>query len=164
MATAVQISVEEYLRTNYRPDREFLDGEVVERSMPNSLHAPVPIKLGHFFYSLNRDLYAATELRMQVEPGRYRVADFALYSDTPTEKCPSAPGLVIAEVLSPDDRSGSVHDKLMEYERWGVSHIWLVDPEAKRLFVFKNGSLHLVNGYSVPELDCELQSSDILPT
>ena len=33
MATAIIISLTEYLNTSYRPDREYLDGEIVERNM-----------------------------------------------------------------------------------------------------------------------------------
>ena len=33
MATATGISLAEYLATDYRPDREYLDGEVVETEM-----------------------------------------------------------------------------------------------------------------------------------
>jgi hypothetical protein len=33
MANATQISVTEYLQTSYRPDREYVDGEVRERNV-----------------------------------------------------------------------------------------------------------------------------------
>jgi hypothetical protein len=39
MATSVLISIEEHLNTSYRPDRESIDGEVVERNMGKWQHA-----------------------------------------------------------------------------------------------------------------------------
>lgn len=33
MSTSVLISIDEFLKTSYRPDREYIDGEVVERNM-----------------------------------------------------------------------------------------------------------------------------------
>jgi hypothetical protein len=39
MASRTLISVEEYLRTSYRPDCEYVDGEVLERNMGEKSHA-----------------------------------------------------------------------------------------------------------------------------
>lgn len=39
MATAVLISLVEYLRTSYRPDCDYLDGEVVERNFGEFDHS-----------------------------------------------------------------------------------------------------------------------------
>ena len=113
MEAATQVSLEEYLRTSYQPDREYLNGEIVERSMPNSLYPEVPANVGHFFKSIDRGLYVGVELLVLMRAGRYRVAGFALYSTRPDDEYPSQLGLVVSGVLSPTDPSGSVHDKLM---------------------------------------------------
>jgi hypothetical protein len=39
MAAATQISVDEYLKTTYRPDRDYVDGEVVERNLGEYDHS-----------------------------------------------------------------------------------------------------------------------------
>ena len=36
MAASVHILLSEYLHTSYRPDREFVDGELVERNVGNT--------------------------------------------------------------------------------------------------------------------------------
>ncbi len=41
MATRVQIPIEEYLHTSFEPDREYLDGEVLER-MWKTTRTPKP--------------------------------------------------------------------------------------------------------------------------
>ena len=39
MASAIQIPVSEYLDTTYRPDREYVDGELRERNVGKWEHA-----------------------------------------------------------------------------------------------------------------------------
>ena len=39
MVTRVQIPIEEYLHTSFEPDREYLDGEVLERNVGNDPHS-----------------------------------------------------------------------------------------------------------------------------
>ena len=37
MAVGIQVSVEEYLHTSYRPDCDYVDGEVQERNLGNEI-------------------------------------------------------------------------------------------------------------------------------
>ena len=46
MATQVRISLQEYLDTPYRPDREYIDGEVRERNVGKWEHARLQLLLG----------------------------------------------------------------------------------------------------------------------
>ena len=39
MATPVLIPVSEYLNTTYRPDRDYVDGELKERTLGDTSHA-----------------------------------------------------------------------------------------------------------------------------
>jgi len=39
MATSTHISLIEYMKTSYRPDREYIDGELFERNVGNWEHA-----------------------------------------------------------------------------------------------------------------------------
>jgi len=57
-----------------------------------------------------------------------------VYPDEPA-RVPDAPPLLVAEVLSLDDRLTAVREKLEEYKAWGVAHVWLVDPHTKRLYM-----------------------------
>jgi hypothetical protein len=49
MATthALAVSMAEYLRTSYEYDAEWVDGEVVERSLPNYSHTRVESRIVH---------------------------------------------------------------------------------------------------------------------
>jgi Uma2 family endonuclease len=68
---------------------------------------------------------------------------------------PDTPPLLVAEVLSLDDRLTAVREKLEEYKAWGVSHVWLVDPHGKRLYLCDNGLME-VTSLQIPELGIEL--------
>jgi hypothetical protein len=76
MATVARsISLEEYLRTSYSPDREYVDGEIMERNLGQGRHAYTQgktyVKLSD---SLN-NLLVLPEQRIQVTATRVRVPD-----------------------------------------------------------------------------------------
>ena len=49
MAAATQISLEEYLKTTYRPDRDYVDGEVLERNLGERDHSQPQTLLAAYF-------------------------------------------------------------------------------------------------------------------
>jgi hypothetical protein len=51
MPAATQISVEEYLKTVYRPDRDYVDGVVEERNFGEWDHSWIQGNLITFFHS-----------------------------------------------------------------------------------------------------------------
>jgi len=51
------------------------------------------------------------------------------------------PPLLIVEVLSPEDRMRDTIQRFREYDKLGVRHIVLMDPEDRTTFVFVNGDL-----------------------
>ena len=50
MATGTVISVSEYLSTMYRPDCDYVDGEVQERNLGEYDHGKIQLFLGVLFY------------------------------------------------------------------------------------------------------------------
>jgi hypothetical protein len=79
MAT-VQISVEEYLRTSYHPDCDYVDGEVQERNLGEFDHAAVQMFLGNWFFQHRQEwqLHVLPEMRIRVSGRRVRIADLCL--------------------------------------------------------------------------------------
>ena len=77
MATATQIPVSEYLNTNYRPDREYIDGELRERNVGKWDHARIQALLAAWFvnHESEWDIVSSTEQRTQVSPSRIRIPD-----------------------------------------------------------------------------------------
>jgi Uma2 family endonuclease len=163
MATQIKVPLEEYLRTSYEPDREFLDGEVVERSLGGYPHSRVQGQLLLAFDKLSPSspLQSCPELRVQVAKNRYRVIDLAVYREAPGERFPTKPPFIAVEILSPTDPTADTLQKLEEYSAWGVTHIWLIDPESRRLFVYEQSALKNVEKFPVPELGAEISPATI---
>jgi hypothetical protein len=51
MATSALVLVEEYLRTSYEPDSEYVDGELVERNAGEKPHSKLQGALGAYLIS-----------------------------------------------------------------------------------------------------------------
>jgi len=163
MGAKVVIPVEEYLHTSFPDvDREYREGELVERALPDYLHSRTQLLLGVFFEALRRTLsvYACPELRMKLREGLYLIPDVAVFWPSPPASVPDSPPLVAIEVLSPDDRLTAVREKLQEYRAWGVPHVWLVDPHSQRLYTCGAG-LREVRSFTVPELNVTLTPGEI---
>ena len=55
MATKPLVSAEEYLRTSFDgPDREYVDGEIVERNVGENQHSKAQGRLIEVFYELRK--------------------------------------------------------------------------------------------------------------
>ena len=54
MATVAHIPVSEYLHTVYRPDCDFVDGEIEERNVGEQTHSLVQTAIAAIFYANRR--------------------------------------------------------------------------------------------------------------
>ncbi|MGA3237458.1 MAG: Uma2 family endonuclease [Bryobacteraceae bacterium] len=163
MGAKTAVPAHEYLHTSFPDvDREYRDGELVERTMPDYLHGRTQPVLGVFFEALRRKLpvYACSETRMKLREDLYLIADLAVFWPSQPALLPNSPPLVAIEVLSPDDRLTAVREKLQEYRAWGVSHVWLVDPHSRRLYT-RDTRLIEVTSFTIPELDIQLGPTEI---
>ena len=104
MATAsTLISIEEYLRTSYHPDCDYVDGEIQERNLGEREHARLQAILTAWFYSHEKDwnVYSMVEQRIRVAPRRVRIADICLVRrDAPKEQVTVTPPMLCVEILS----------------------------------------------------------------
>lgn len=165
MATKTLVSVDEYLDMAFEgTDAEYVDGEIVERGMPEDPHSEVQVRLVQLFtpFCERASLHLRTELRLRVSETRVRVGDFVVIrGDKPSALVPTSPPLVVAEIVSRHDRHTEITRKLEEYREWGVAHVWLIDPWVRRLYVFKDGDFSTVQAFRLPELGIELSSEEI---
>jgi Uma2 family endonuclease len=155
--------VEVYLRTTYPDtDREYRDGDVLERTLPDYLHGKTQMLLLLFFGALRQSLsiFPCSEVRMKLREGLYLIPDVAVFHGVEPSEIPDVPPLIVIEILSPDDRLTQVRYKLDEFRRWGVAHVWLVDPLGRHLYSYESG-LQEVDSLQVPELAVELGSKDV---
>ena len=76
-------------------------------------------------------------------------------------RIPRIPTLGTVPFLSPDDRLNAVREKLEEYKSWGVPHVWLVDPNSRRMYTCQTAGLTEVSSLRIPELDVEVTPDEI---
>ena len=81
MASRLQVAPSEYLSMAFPDlDREYVRGEIVERSMPDYLHGKMQAALGARFWPLRQShrLFVCSETRMRFGPDLYRIPDVAV--------------------------------------------------------------------------------------
>jgi Uma2 family endonuclease len=166
MLAKTQIGVEEYLGLVFpdRPEPDYVHGEVVERALPTPIHAQIQVLLGLLFAPLlsRVRLILMSELRVQIEPRLFRVVDFAVYLDArPEGRYGTNPAYIAIEIVSPDDRYNDLTERLEDYRRWGVAHVWLVDPQRKRLWEYTEAGLLQHASLRLPEFDFEVSSEEL---
>jgi Uma2 family endonuclease len=163
VATKTQITAEQYLRTTFEHDAEFVHGEIVERSMPDYIHSTIQFLVLLRFGALlgAHRLYPRPELRLRVAPDAYRIPDVSVLTQPPQQRVPDVPPLVVVEILSQDDRHSDLMQKLEEYRQWGVPNIWVVDPSTKRLSIYSKLGLQNVSALSLPDYSFELTPADL---
>jgi len=147
-------------------DREYVEGELVERGMPTYLHARIQAILGALFEMRRREgtpLFVASELRLAIDPNhRYRIPDICVFAGPePTEPVPTTSPLIVIEIVSPDDRVGETLKKFEEYRLWGVEYIWLIDPVEKKFYSYDSTGLHPVPTLELPEYSFTITLSDL---
>ena len=162
MASRLQVAPGEYISMSFDgTDREYVRGEIVERSMPDYPHGKTQLELGLRFRGLrdSHRLFVCSETRMRLAPDLYRIPDVAVFAGSkPDERVPSHPPLVVIEIISPDDRYSEVLEKLAEYQQWGVPHIWVVDPHRRTLAVYDAGALARVSRLTLPGYPVEFSA------
>ena len=139
MSTKTQIRSEDYLRMTFEHDAEFVHGEIVERSIPDLTHSRIQTLIAVQFESLRQahGLFSCVELRMKLAPDVYRVPDVAaIAGKLPEQQVSDRPPLGVVEILSKDDRHSDLMQELEEYRKWGVPHIWVIDPAMQRFSMY----------------------------
>ena len=138
MGSATLIPVEEYLRSSYSPDREYIDGEVVERNLGEKAHGIVQSNLVLFLGNRRKELGIREfpEQRIQVSPKRFRVPDVVVVKSPPpkTQVFTSPPHLCI-EILSKEDTMQDMQERIDDYLNFGVPYVWIINPRNQKAYV-----------------------------
>jgi Uma2 family endonuclease len=130
------IPVEEYLTTTYEPDREYVDGRLVDRPAGDYFHSRLQGLILALLASREQThrFRVFPELRVKVsdEP-RYRIPDLCVKA-LPHQITPIllSPELLI-EIVSPDDKVQEMLTKIGDYLAAGIPHIWVADPYERTL-------------------------------
>lgn len=145
----------EYLETNYRPDCEYLDGQLLERNVGEWDHSRLQGLLSGFLFNREKKwgILVVIAQRVQVRPRRFRVPDILVLTGPPGGQILTAPPFVCIEILSPRDRMAEMQERIDDYLDFGVRYVWLINPRKRRAFIYtsdavqevKDGILHTSN-------------------
>jgi len=168
------MSAEEFCDWAHRAENdhkwlELVRGEVIELPPPMEPHGVVCVNVGYVLsgYCRQRGKGYITSndsgVILERDPDTVRGPDVALYEDANKfedlhPKYGEVPPRLAVEVLSPNDKAKQVTRKITDYLHNGVELVWLVDPEARTVNVYRRD-----RGPYLVEFDQELTDDDILP-
>lgn len=144
MATTHLIPVSEYLNTAYRPDVDYVDGELEERNLGELDHCDLQYFFAAFFNTRQRELElkAKTEIRVQVREDRFRVPDVCVIAATaPREQIVRTPPVLCIEILSPADTIHRMRERVRDFLDMGVHEVWLVDPLSRAVILCSGSTM-----------------------
>ncbi len=162
-ATKSQLTLEEFLKLpETNPASEFIDGEIIQKPMPQGRHSKLQLRLCNSVNNVTEEqkiALALPELRCTFG-GRSVVPDVAVFS---WHRIPRNPNREIAdafechpdwvvEILSPEQSSIKVIKNILHCLNHGCRLGWLIDPDERSILVFLPSQQ--------PEV---LQESDRLP-
>jgi Uma2 family endonuclease len=148
MDTRTLVPVEEYLSTEYEPDCDYVDGELIDRNVGEKSHSKTQRWFVAFFVNHGKALgvHVFPEQRIQVAPGRFRVPDVCVVvGPEPDEEIFTTTPYLCIEILSPEDRASRVQHKLADYLAFGVPNIWVIDPWNRLAFVYTKTGMREVH-------------------
>jgi Uma2 family endonuclease len=164
------IPLELYLRRVYRPDCEYIDGEVRERNAGYRPHSETVGIISSMLYEFSKatDTVALLSVRVRVSEDCVLVPDVCLAHRThPREDVIVTPPLLCVEVLAEEDTFYVVRDRVNRFLAMGVENIWIVDQHGRcgwyateRGFIrSEDGVLHIAGtaiAVSLAEIKAEL--------
>jgi Uma2 family endonuclease len=125
MSTAALVPVEAYLRMSEKPNREYRDGVLYPKAIPTKLHSIIQRVLMTMLEK--QGVAAFPELTLRISATKFLIPDVVVADDFPGPY-PTEAVRLCCEILSPEDRIGTMLAKLEEYHSWGVPFCWVIDP------------------------------------
>lgn len=148
---------------------ELVRGAVIEMTRPGSRHCRVCLDIAfvlELYVRQRQRGYVLTNdpgIILERDPDTVLGPDVVLFDEVRkymdlNPKYPEEVPTLVVEVLSPNDRIGKVTRRINEFIRSGIRLVWLVDPEARDVTVYRQDK----NQYVV-EAGQELTGEDVLP-
>ena len=158
------VSIDDYLNTSYSPDREYVDGVILERNRGKGKHAFVQVGIRLSEQIKSRGFIVTVEHRTRVSPERVRIPDVCVVAQL--QEITTDPPLLCVEIVSPDDQWKRVLAAVSDYQEMGVPCVWVIDPYAVRAWIFElnRPPLEVADGkLTASTLELRLARADILP-
>jgi Uma2 family endonuclease len=160
MSTAVSVPLSEYLETSYRPDCEYIDGEIRERNLGELDHSKMQGLLTWYLLSHARKwgIVVLPEQRVQVSPKRFRVPDVTVIKGPlPSTPILRDPPFLCIEILSRGDSLEEMQDRIDDYLAFGVPHVWVVNPRKLRAFHYTTDGMREAKDGILRTVDPEIE-------
>ncbi|MEX2264429.1 MAG: Uma2 family endonuclease [Bryobacteraceae bacterium] len=144
MRTVTLVPVEEYLAAGYRPDREYLEGTILERNVGEWDHSRLQALMSVYLHTREEQwkIRVVPEQRVQVQRDRFRVPDVcAVSASAGIEQILTRPPLLCIEILSPRDTMSEMQERIDDYLSFGVPSVWLLDPGKRRGWICTPGEM-----------------------
>src|SRR5260370_7391903 len=161
MMSATLIPLDKYLNTTYRPDCDYIDGEVRARNVGMRPHSEMLGALVAIFNNQRRawGVTALPSVRVQTSASRVLVPDVTVVRRIgPAEPDIQTPPLVCCEILSPLDSFHDLQERVDEFLRMGVEHIWLVDPDSRHTYTATSAGFTIPSAAHYPSPEPPSQS------
>ena len=145
MPAGTLTSVEAYLNSSYHPDREFIDGSILERCFGERDHSELQAEFIVYLARLRRKLgiHIYPEQRVQISATRFRVPDVCVVvGPRPAELIFTEPPFICIEILSKDDRLAEMQRRIDDYLAFGVAYCWVVDPRERKAWAHTSEGCH----------------------
>ena len=144
-----------------QPASEYAHGIIIQKPMPKGKHSRLQTRLARAIDLIAEDskiALALTELRCTFT-GRSIVADIAVIRwqnlafdpDGEISNLFNHPPDWIIEILSPEQSSALVIEKILFCLKEGSELGWLLDPATKSIIVFQNGSTQIYFANTEPQ-------------
>ena len=158
------MSVEEYLRTMFHPDREYVDGVAEERLVGEWDHGRLQLWLGSLLLAKQAEwkIQVVTECRLQIRANRFRIPDLMVVPGGLTvERYPSTAPLLCIEVLSPEDTWRRLQAVVNDYCAMGVRSVWALDPETRVAYYCDLDGFHKTEELAVAGTEIQFTAAEV---
>ena len=131
MATALRVSLEEYLRSHYEPECELINGELFPKPMGTREHMRMEKRLLEILGRFQRQGLGEILPELSIRFGNdVRIPDLVFAppgAEFENGILVSTP-LLCVEILSPSQRLSELFAKCEAYHSWNVPYCWVIDP------------------------------------
>jgi Uma2 family endonuclease len=114
--------------------------------MPTTAHAT--IQLETIIKLREQGVVALPEVTLRLSASKFLVSDVVASAQRIEDPYPTGPVLLCVEILSPEDRPGSMLAKCEQYHTWGLPFCWVIDPEKQTAWEYHSGGdpVHIERG------------------
>src|SRR5215471_9572296 len=159
-----EMTEQEYCKYFWEPDKEYVDGKLLERNVGRWKHGHLQAILAEWFRSNRKEwnIQVGTEVRIKIADGRYRIPDVVILSaDLEAEEIITRPPLLVIEVLSPEDSISEYSQRIADFRAMGIPHIWILDPYLGAALDMSDGRLCLVTELKIPGTDIHIPLPEV---